>query len=168
MRSSPQPARASASCRSCPTGCWRRCGRARDEEVPMNRRGFLARGLTLGATLAAGSAGAQTPAPDDPSKVLGGPRRPYGTRARFETAARKAFRGKTDEVGSTMTPLADLHGIITPSALHFEVQRGGVPDIDPAKHRLLVHGMVDRPVILTVDEIKRLPSVSRIYFLECS
>jgi sulfane dehydrogenase subunit SoxC len=67
-----------------------------------------------------------------------------------------------------MTPLQDLHGIITPSSLHFEVQRGGVPDIDPRKHRLLIHGMVDRPVILTMDEIKRLPSVSRIHFLECS
>ena len=138
----------------------------------MDRRRFLRRGITLGAALAAGQAAAghaqPTASPDDPSKVLGGPRRPYGERSRFETASRKAFRGKTDEVGSTMTPLADLHGIITPSSLHYEVQRGGVPDIDPRKHRLLIHGMVDRPVILTVEEIKRLPSVSRIRFLECS
>jgi hypothetical protein len=55
---------------------------------------------------------------------------------------------------------------ITPSPLHW-VHRGGVPNIDPAQHRVLIHGMVDRPVILTLDEIKRLPSVSRIYFLEC-
>jgi sulfane dehydrogenase subunit SoxC len=67
-----------------------------------------------------------------------------------------------------MTPLQDLHGIITPSALHFEVQRGGVPDIDPRKHRLLIHGMVERPVVLTMEDIKRLPSVSSIHFLECS
>jgi sulfane dehydrogenase subunit SoxC len=58
-------------------------------------------------------------------------------------------------------------GIITPSSLHFEVHRGGVPDIDPGKHRLLIHGLVDRPVVLTVEEIKRLPSTSRILFLEC-
>jgi sulfane dehydrogenase subunit SoxC len=137
----------------------------------MNRRKFLKRGIALGATLAGAgtnTAHAQSPAPDDPSKLLGGPRRPYGERSRFETATRKAFRGKTDEVGSNMTPLQDLHGIITPSALHYEVQRGGVPDIDPRKHRLLIHGMVDRPVILTMEEIKRLPSVSRIHFLECS
>jgi len=138
----------------------------------MNRRRFLRRGITLGAALAAGQAApasAQSDAaPDDPSKVLGGPRRPYGERSRFETATRKAVRGKTDEVGATMTPLQDLHGIITPSSLHFEVHRGGVPDIDPRKHRLLIHGMVDRPVILTAEEIKRLPSVSRIYFIECS
>ena len=138
----------------------------------MDRRRFLRRGITLGAALAAGRAApasAQSDAaPDDPSKVLGGPRRPYGERSRFETATRKAVRGKTDEVGATMTPLQDLHGIITPSSLHFEVHRGGVPDIDPRKHRLLIHGMVDRPVILTAEEIKRLPSVSRIYFIECS
>jgi sulfane dehydrogenase subunit SoxC len=62
-------------------------------------------------------------------------------------------------MGGNRAPLQDFYGIITPSALHFEVQRGGVPDIDPRRHRLLIHGMVDRPVILTVNEIKRLPSV---------
>jgi sulfane dehydrogenase subunit SoxC len=134
----------------------------------MNRRRFLKRGIVVGMSLGTGAAHAQSAAPDDPSKVLGGPKRPYGQRSRFETSARKAFRGKTDEHGGNMTPLGDLHGIITPSELHFEVQRGGVPDIDPSKHRLLIHGLVERPVILTMGEIKRLPSVSRIYFLECS
>ncbi len=128
------------------------------------RRRFLKRGVALGTALAA----AGRAAADDPSKVLGDPKRPYGERSRFETATRKAFRGKTDEHGSNMTPLQDLHGIITPSALHFEVHRGGVPDIDPGKHRLLIHGMVDRPVIMTFEEVKRLPSVSRIHFLECA
>ena len=134
----------------------------------MNRRRFLKRGIALGATLAAGSAQAQAPAPDDPSKVLGGPMRPYGERSRFEQAVReKGAAAKTDEMGGAQTPLGEVFGIITPSALHFQVQRGGVPDIDPAKHRLLIHGMVDRPVVLTMEEIKRLPSTSRILFLEC-
>jgi DMSO/TMAO reductase YedYZ molybdopterin-dependent catalytic subunit len=48
------------------------------------------------------------------------------------------------------------------------VCRGGIPDIDPKKHRLLIHGMVDRPLILTMDDIKRLPSTSRTLFLECA
>jgi sulfane dehydrogenase subunit SoxC len=134
----------------------------------MNRRRFLKRGIVFGASLGTGLAHAQSAPPEDPSKVLGGPKRPYGQRSRFETSARKAFRGKTDEHGSNMTPLQDLLGIITPSELHYEVQRGGVPEIDPSKHRLLIHGLVERPVLLTMDEIKRLPSVSRIYFLECS
>src|SRR4029434_1257020 len=138
-----------------------------------SRRRFLKSGAALGAALAAWvghpSAGRAQPAPDDPSKVLGSPIRPYGERSRFEQSVREKFsRSKTDEVGSSMTPLDETQGIITPSALHYEVHRGGVPDIDPRKHRLLIHGLVDRPVILTVDEIKRLPSTSRILFLECS
>ncbi|HKN50782.1 MAG TPA: sulfite dehydrogenase [Actinomycetota bacterium] len=136
------------------------------------RRRFLKGGAALGVALVAGAgrplAGQAQPAPDDPSKVLGGPIRPYGERSRFEQTVREKFPlSKTDEVGSTATPLDETLGIITPSALHYEVHRSGVPDIDPRKHRLLIHGMVDRPVILTVDEIKRLPSTSRILFLEC-
>ena len=137
-----------------------------------SRRRFLKGGAALGAALAAWVghpiAGRAQPAPDDPSKVLGGPIRPYGERSRFEQTVREKFLlSKTDEVGSSHTPLDETLGIITPSALHYEVHRSGVPDIDPRKHRLLIHGMVDRPVILTVDEIKRLPSTSRILFLEC-
>ena len=135
------------------------------------RRRFLKRGVALGAVFATAGRTASSPAqsaPDDPSKLLGGPWRPYGQRSRFEHAMReKSPFNKTDEVGGSRTPLDETLGIITPSALHFEVQRSGVPDIDPRKHRLLIHGMVDRPVMLTVEEIKRLPSTSRILFLEC-
>ena len=144
-------------------------------QMDSSRRRFLKRGAAVGAALMAGlgSSGGgraqETPAPDDPSKVLGGPIRPYGERSRFEQVTRDKFaRSKTDEIAaSTLTPLDETLGIITPSSLHFEVHRGGVPDIDPAKHRLLIHGMVDRPLILTVEEIRRLPSTSRILFLEC-
>jgi sulfane dehydrogenase subunit SoxC len=133
------------------------------------RRRFLRRGIALGATLAAGRAipAQAQPAPDDPSKALGGPVRPYGERSRFEGAVRTKA-GKTDQVAvGSFTPLDGTLGIITPSSLHYEVHRGGVPDIDPGKHRLLIHGMVDRPVALTVEEIRQLPSTSRILFLEC-
>jgi sulfane dehydrogenase subunit SoxC len=58
--------------------------------------------------------------------------------------------------------------MITPSSLHFERHHGGVPRIDPARHELVIHGLVDRPLAFGMDELKRLPSVSRIYFLECS
>jgi sulfane dehydrogenase subunit SoxC len=134
------------------------------------RRRFLKGGVALGAALAAGAARsvAGQPAADDPSKVLGGPVRPYGERSRFEQTVREKWPpSKTDEFGSVLTPLDETLGIITPSALHYVVQRGGLPDIDPRKHRLLIHGMVDRPVILTMEEIRRLPSASRILFLEC-
>ena len=75
--------------------------------------------------------------------------------------------GGLETFGGSFTPLDETLGIITPSALHYVVQRGGTPDIDPRKHRLLIHGLVDRPVILTMEEIRRLPSTSRILFLEC-
>jgi sulfane dehydrogenase subunit SoxC len=137
-----------------------------------SRRRFLKGGVALGAALVAGAgrplAGRAQLAPDDPSKVLGGPLRPYGERSRFEQAVREKHPASmTDERGGNLTPLDETVGIITPSALHYVVHRGGLPDIDPAKHRLLIHGMVDRPVILTMEEIRRLPSTSRILFLEC-
>jgi len=75
---------------------------------------------------------------------------------------------KTPEASSSRTPLAALQGVITPSALHFERHHAGVPDIDPAKHELVIHGMVDRPLVFTIAELERLPSVSRVHFLECS
>jgi sulfane dehydrogenase subunit SoxC len=68
----------------------------------------------------------------------------------------------------TVTPLQELQGIITPSGLHYERHHGGVPAIDPSQHRLLIHGLVDRPLSLSMDDITRFPSVSRIHFLECS
>jgi len=137
-----------------------------------SRRRFLQGVAALGAALVAGAGRPITaraqPAPDDPAKVLGGPMRPYGERSRFEQTFRELSpTRKTDEYGATFTPLNETLGIITPSALHFVLQRGGTPDIDPRKHRLLIHGMVDRPVVLTVEEVRRLPSTSRILFLEC-
>lgn len=68
----------------------------------------------------------------------------------------------------SFTPLQDLDGIITPNGLFFERHHGGVPAISPDAHRLVIHGMVERPLVLSMDDIVRLPSVSRIHFLECS
>ena len=69
---------------------------------------------------------------------------------------------------SGRTPLQDLDGIITPNGLFYERHHGGVPTIDPAQHRLMLHGLVDKPLIFTMDDIRRFPSESRIHFLECS
>ncbi|HXJ82252.1 MAG TPA: sulfite dehydrogenase [Candidatus Methylomirabilis sp.] len=134
------------------------------------RRRFLKRGVALGAALAvrATRAIAAETAPDDPSKILGEPMKPHGDRSRFDTAVRQRLpEPMPDEWGGNYTPLDTTMGIITPAGLHYEVCHSGVPDIDPRKHRLMIHGMVDRPLMLTIDEIKRLPSTSRIYFLEC-
>ena len=138
-----------------------------------DRRRFLGRGAALGAALLTGAARPGSsqgqPAPDDPSKVLGRHMLPYTERSRFEQAVKtKGPPTMPDEWGGNFTPLGESLGTITPSSLFYEVNRSGVPDIDPRRHRLLIHGLVDRPVVLTVAEIKRLPSVSRTYFLECS
>jgi len=84
-----------------------------------------------------------------------------------------AERMSPDMFGLTFhvsTPLQDQFGIITPSSLFYVATHRGsyVPEIDPAEHRLMIHGMVDRPLILTMDELKRLPFVTRVHFIECA
>ncbi len=145
-----------------------RVERIRPLDAP-NRRAFL-----VGATSLFGITAAQlllVPAtgrtespevPDDPTRVPGEPSREYGSRSSFERSVRRT------QTNRSRTPLQDLHGIITPSALHFERHHNGVPLINPKRHRLLVHGLVDRPMVFTVDALKRFPATSRIAFLECS
>jgi sulfane dehydrogenase subunit SoxC len=70
--------------------------------------------------------------------------------------------------GSIMTPHQDLRGMITPNGLVFERSHAGVPDIDPEQHRLMVHGLVRQPMVFTMEDLMRFPSVSRIHFIECS
>jgi sulfane dehydrogenase subunit SoxC len=74
----------------------------------------------------------------------------------------------TDTSAASLTPLQHLHGVVTPNGLVFERHHGGVPDIVPEQHRLLVHGLVRQPLVFTMDELMRFPSVSRLHFLECS
>ena len=80
---------------------------------------------------------------------------------------RRGARYSLDHI-TYYTPLQDYAGIITPAPLHF-VQQHSIefPQIDAAEHRLTIHGMVDRPLSFTMDDLKRLPSVSRIHFVEC-
>jgi len=100
--------------------------------------------------------------------LLGAPVRPYGRRSPFETASRDLPDDRFPEASDSFTPLQDSCGILTPSSLHYERHHAGVPAIDPAGHRLLIHGLVERPLIFSMSDLKRLPSVSRIYFMECS
>ena len=142
-------------------------GKPRRRSGEATRRKFLGLGAAVGGALMACSDSADTPAGGG-VKRTGKPPDQYGERSPFEKSVRKGSVSKYPEAGSTRTPLQDSHGIITPSSLHFERHHAGVPIIDPAEHRLLLHGLVDRPLILTMDELKTLPSVSRIHFIECS
>src|SRR5689334_12178828 len=132
-----------------------------------SRRWFLRLGAAWSAALVACRSKSAPPA--EP-RALGTPVSGYGSRSRFEQTTR-FFNQNTKvplEEASSRTPLRDTYGIITPSSLHFERHHSGVPDIDPAAHTLTIHGLVDRPLVFTMDELKRLPSISRIHFLECS
>jgi sulfane dehydrogenase subunit SoxC len=141
----------------------------------LDRRRFLVSGAAT--TLAAAACRDQRPPASElaatgtagPAPILGAGRRSYGERSGFEKAARM-FKADspTPGTGSSRTPLQDALGIITPSALHFERHHSGVPAIDPAKHELLIHGLVERPLVLTMADLRRFPSVSRIHFLECA
>lgn len=141
----------------------------------LHRRVFLG-----GAGALLGAAGLQllTPrsalaAPADMPKSMLVPGRgfsPYGRRSKYESSVvRLGFHapGAVGD-GASMSPLQSLEGIITPSALHYERHHNGVPDIDPRKHQLLIHGLVKRPLLFTLETLSRYPLESHIRFLECS
>ena len=86
-------------------------------------------------------------------------------RSAFETPARTPTGLLT---GSSLTPLHELTGTMTPNDLLFERHHSGIPTIDPKAYRLMVHGLVDRPMMFTLDDLRRFPSVSRVYFIECA
>lgn len=143
--------------------------------VTLSRRDLLsgAAGAVGGAVLASlpPTASGQSPAParpavpQDATKLQGGPTAKLGERSPFVTPSRAPF-GET--VGSSLTPLQDLTGNITPADLHFERHHAGIPALDPARHTLAIHGLVDRPLTFSVSEIMRLPQVVRTHFIECS
>jgi sulfane dehydrogenase subunit SoxC len=143
----------------------------------LDRRCFLTQGMALlgASSLVAGTvipAGAAEP-PDTPAwmQVPGAPLSGYGQPAKYEsTVTRTNIQSQPGTTGSggSRTPLEALNGMITPSGLHFERHHSGVPDIDPAKHRLVIHGLVQRPLLFTVEALLRYPMVSHVYFLECS
>src|SRR5208282_1392262 len=129
----------------------------------LTRRAFLA---TAGATVSTlGVMG--VPSVGFPQE-LGAPPRPYGERSPFEQSVRFLPKSITPTSSYSRTPLQDVFGIITPSALHYEVHHSGVPEIDPGRHEVMIHGMVERPLVFTMDDLHRLPSISRVHFLECA
>ena len=124
--------------------------------------------LRIGAVAMGGGLLAQqkTLALETPGK-LGAPLGPYGDRSPYEKAVRWTRQSRTPETGSSFTPLQESVGTLTPSSLHYERHHSGIPTIDPARHRLVIHGRVDRPLSLSVADIRRLPSLSRTMVLEC-
>jgi len=131
-----------------------------------SRRRFLKSGAALGLTAAAVPAARAHDSSDGLSRSA------YGVRSRHVTSKRISDGGNNSSFDSefnTLSPIQNQVGIITPSALHFNSSHGASPpDIDPDEHELMIHGMVDRPLKFTMADLKRMPFISRIHFIECS
>ncbi|MBI2771398.1 MAG: sulfite dehydrogenase [Burkholderiales bacterium] len=146
-------------------------------QAPGGRRGFI-RGAFAAALVATG---ARAMAADgDPnilqlpehSTGLGNPvaQEGYGKPSKYEAnVQRRQSPGltQTKQASVSFAPLQSMFGIVTPSGLHFERHHQGWWDIDPSKHRLMLNGLVRRPMVFTMDELMRLPAVSRFHFIEC-
>jgi sulfane dehydrogenase subunit SoxC len=139
----------------------------------LHRRLFLTHGAALagGLTLLSARPVAAEPLEIPPwMKAPGAHMSAYGAPSKHEAAVQRVVGGTPNVTGSgvSFTPHHRLHGTITPNSLHFERHHSGVPDIDPAQHRLLIHGAVRRPLTFTVESLLRYPTVTRIQFLECA
>jgi len=147
------------------------------DKTPTSRRTFLKGGLAAGGALAA----APALAAGDPAILEVQPWanelgegvdvKPYGTPSSYESHVRRRNVPwlTADPVSSiNFTPLHELDGVITPNGLCFERHHSGVADVDPAKYRLMINGLVERELVFTMADLKRFPRENRAYFLECA
>jgi sulfane dehydrogenase subunit SoxC len=148
-----------------------------------SRRAFLRAGLAAGGAGALGSLEAaaaragnpanQPPNVPDWSRHLGDgvAVRTYGKPSRHEAhVIRRDVEWLTAsrESSVSFTPIHELEGIITPNGLCFERHHAGIAEVTREDYRLIVHGLVERPLIFTLDDIKRMPRTNRAYFCECA
>jgi len=125
------------------------------ESNTSDRRRFLKQAAAVaGVAAGAGLAAKDQPASAQPQRV-------------HDEPPRRGARYTIDHM-THYTPLQDYMGIITPARLHFMQQHSSeFPEINADEHRLTIHGLVDRPLSFSMDDLKRLPSVSRVHFVEC-
>src|SRR5262245_26136013 len=141
----------------------------------IDRRALLGRGVMLAGAAATGVGGSLTgaaaePLPVDPWSMGPGEKIPaYGVPAKYESKVVRTLTNPNHEprTSNARIPHHLLNGTITPNGLHFVVSRTGFPDIDPAKHRLVIHGLVREPKVFTLESLARYPMESRISFVEC-
>lgn len=136
----------------------------------LDRRVFLRAGAAGGLALLSASASAAEARPTW-MRTPGAPMSGAGAPSRFEADIVRGPIGSqpgTAGSGASRTPLEHLDGIVTPSRLHFERHHAGIPDIDPAQHRVVVHGLVERPLAFSIEALDRYPRLSKLQFLECS
>lgn len=153
---------------------WDRLVDSNNEEAPLSRRRFLASTTAgIASALLTTQATADTLA-DVPPREVGAVLSGHGERSKFVHLAMLPEAGPgmrnvdPSNAINSKTPLGKLVGTITPTDLHYERSHSGNPDLDPAKHRLLVHGMTRKQLVFTVDDLMRMPSITRTVFIECT
>jgi sulfane dehydrogenase subunit SoxC len=141
----------------------------------LHRRALLGRGIMVAGAMTAGAAGALTGAAAEPlteapwSLAPGEVTPPYGHPSRFEKGVVRTVDNPNNTPGGSRarTPHQYLKGTITPNGLHFTIMHAGIPDVDPAQHKLLVHGMVRQPLVFDLEALSRYRLVTRVGFVEC-
>ena len=139
----------------------------------LDRRAFLQGGAAFAAAVTgyalAEPSAAQALADDPWSRAAGNAVSAYGLPSRFEKQVARTLSNPKGEPRTQhgRTPHHLLNGTLTPNGLHFVISHSGDPDIDPAKHRLVIHGLVRQPLVYTLDALERYPMVSRMTFVEC-
>ena len=141
----------------------------------LDRRAFLARGLaastlvpvvgTIPRADAAETTETALPWTEQPGALFSN----YGQPSAHEAGVIRwiSANSGTPSNGISWSPLHELEGSITPNGLHFERHHNGVPQIDPAQHRLQLHGLVEQPLEFSVEALRRYPMVSHQLFIEC-
>jgi sulfane dehydrogenase subunit SoxC len=139
----------------------------------LDRRAFLRGGAVFAAAMTGytlAKPAAAEPFADDPwSKVPGAISPPYERPSRYEDKVARSLSNPNGEPRTqhARTPHHLLNGTFTPNGLHFTIVHAGTPDIDPEKHRLMIHGLVKRPLVFTLNTLARYPMVPRMTFVEC-
>jgi sulfane dehydrogenase subunit SoxC len=139
----------------------------------LDRRALLGRGIMFAGAMTAGTSvtgAAAEPLTNDPwSLEMGDATPPLQVPSRFEKNVVRTLSNPKNELRNShaRTPHHLLNGTVTPNSLHFTICHSGLPDIDPAKHRLVIHGLVKQPMEYTVETLSRYPMVSRMAFVEC-
>jgi len=140
----------------------------------MNRRALLGRGIAIAGAIGAGgtvTGAAGEPLHDEPWSLEFGSVLPaVQTPSLFEKEVVRSLSNPAGEFRNShaRTPHHLLSGTVTPNGLHFSINHSGVPDIDPAQHKLVIHGMVRQPLEFTLETLSRYPQVTRMAFVECA
>jgi len=148
-----------------------------------SRRDFFKRTATVSAAAAASILVPSTVLAEDDPAIMNLPKwgttlgaeinaNPYGFPSKYEHNVVRRTSALMSSAGDmhaaiSMTPLHEQKGIITPNGLHFTRTHNGVAHVDPNEWRLMIHGLVEKPIVLTLEQLKRYPSETQIHFVEC-